>query len=214
MARWDEILTSVFDNIEDAGMERVIEPKVLRELGKVEIDIARRGLAIQGKGSLVTAADEDEYAVAASVFKIAKIFTPNVWRMGEIEVVESEDRWAEIIREPSLVSSWHPLFAILWQDVLQLYKAPSESGVTVSFWSYDVPTVKPVGGADPTVKAMWDDALEWGATWRLLKKTGMPRADEYLAMYEREIAKKREEELRKTFDGLMRRESSFRRLKF
>lgn len=211
MARWDEILYVALNNIHDVGLRGVTPERVLREGRRVQIDIARRGLAIQSTALVTTIAGTDSYAVPSGNFHIQEIFPPSVWTE-PITPIHNTKTWRQIVKDTTVPSD-QPLYVTIWNGLLVFYQAPAQV-VDILLWLYKLPSVEPSAGADPEVGIEWDNALAYGVTAELLAaKPEVPQGN-WLSLYEMEIAKRRHESLKKGIAGPLRVSKSSDRLGF
>lgn len=210
MPRWDIIAQSVLENTQDTGQRTFNKDRILSELSRVQKDIARRGLALPGSATVTTADTQTDYPLAATVFRISELFQPSAW-LTPIVVIHDKRIWRRIIADSSLPTT-QPLYATIWPPgTFILWPAPTEV-LTIPLWTYNLPSIAPAKGADPEVGDQWDDALEFGATARLLFK--LKGATDWLARYEAEIAKVGQQELKQTLAGPQKVDHSSDRLGF
>ena len=215
MPRFDEIFFDVLDNIDDAGLRDVNPDKVFRQLERIQVDIAQRGLAIQGTATITTVANQDGYNLPTGTFHIKQIFEPPDWTK-DIAIVHDVEVWREKIRDTSLDTT-QPLFCTVWNGQFILHPEPTVV-VDIPLWTYNLPITAPAEGGTPEVDEQWDSALEFGATWRLLEKARQKKPDtpqgNWLQLYEAEIDKYLNQELKAAIKGSLRHRHSSEDLGF
>ncbi len=217
MARWDTIAQDVLENLSEEGQRKTSKDRVLNELGRVEDDIAREALALEGGATLTTIIAQADYPVAAIGYRIVEVFQPSAWRR-PIEVVHNPEIWKRIVSQPHL-SSLQPLYITLWNGDISFHPAPVDVQ-TLTIWIYMRPTALPARGADPTLESQWDDCLAYGATYRLLKKrlakepTLQKSLDRYERSYNDELTKVGQQEMKRMVLGPHKVDHSSERLGF
>jgi hypothetical protein len=166
MARWDEILKKVQMNLHDGGAERVVESVILRELTRVELEVAAEGCALEDDAVIVLEAGRKVYDLDVNVHKLVEIFEPAGWEK-ELTVLESAGEYKREARNEWL-SSTQPLYALVWNRRLRLHPAPTVSGEEIGLFVYRLPETAAAENADPELDTVWDDVLEYGGTARVI----------------------------------------------
>jgi hypothetical protein len=179
MARWDNIVQDVVENLGDEGIRDVNRDRIVAEADKVQVDIARDALAIQSGTTINTIAAQSDYAIDALWYRIAQIFKPSAWKH-DIEIVWDKQRWKQIVNNAQFPAT-QPFAATVWNKSLILWPAPADVQ-TFTIWFYSRPTAAAALGADPDLEEQWDDCLNYGITARMFRKQ-LARHKEFQGIY-------------------------------
>lgn len=223
MARWDEIVYRAAKSLADEGFRDVDPADLLSELKRVQVDICRRAFALQGTASITTVAAQEAYSVVATIFRIKQVFEPSAWTK-DVEPIHDATVWHDVKRSRSILQE-QPLFVTVWNGEVLFYYPPATADLIVTLWTYNLPSNVPALEADPDIASFWDDALEWGCIGRMLEvlKEKNVRASgakaargamDWLARYEAEVSKRRNEEVKQMKQGVLRKRSRYDRLGF
>jgi hypothetical protein len=186
LARWDEILQRVLNNLQDPSGAIFNKGRVLKELDQVQTNIAQDALAIQATTSIDTVAAQTNYVIASSIFRIKQLFRPTAWTL-PLEIITDTAQFERILAS-EYSSSSQPLFVAVWAGELMFYPAPVDIQ-TVIVLSYNNPTITPAEGLDPELDGVWDDALVLSCTARLLATKDQAASRAWEARYDAEFKK-------------------------
>ena len=152
--------------------------EVLDAMSEVHEELAREALAIRDISDLTTEAGVSRYDVDA-LYRMQGFRRPAEWTE-PIEIEENIDKWLNVASIPFTYPQ--PIKAASWGGYLELYPAPTVSGLIVGVYHYRIPTLGLAFGADPETPLFLDPVLVAGTNAKLL---GGGYADIYIGALDR-----------------------------
>lgn len=208
--RTQYIAQDVLRIINDQAQRSVPRAAVVRIIGQVQEDLCREGLALPIFGEITTEAGVGQYDLNGILYKVGKFYPPASWLDG-LQIIHNKDVWARIKTEET--STRYPKYGHVWNKYLLLWPVPAVSGETVQYDGYGYPDAALVETTDPQISREWDEALKYGAVYRLAPDIRDANGLGYDLKYEAEVRKLKSQS-KGTMDGPLQRDSSSEKLGF
>jgi hypothetical protein len=198
MGRIDLIISRVLYKVKDRGEHDIQKDEILSEMNQVQVDLCRDYFAIKVELKLILTAQQEQYPLDPTIFKIKEFIEPAAWDDG-VEVVDNSARWAKIKRCTQFPTV-QPLFGFQWNRILNLFPAPPITGEEITVLAYALPSVVLAFGADPEVGSEWDEALFLGTMNKLI-------GGDWSGKYDTEANKQMHQAAKESVKGIIKKES-------